>query len=106
MAGRTKTTEQRLRLLVKDIPKKHQDQARELAASIIALEDKLKESREKFWDEDIVIEYDNGGGQEGTRENPAYKAYGSLLSHYQKAIRQLEEMRDDEDKKSMFDWNR
>ena len=33
-------------------------------------------------DADVVIEYNNGGGQEGIRENPIFKAYISLFRIY------------------------
>lgn len=43
---------------------------------------KLDEAREGITDSNIVIEYDNGGGQKGTRENPVFKAYESLWKSY------------------------
>lgn len=106
MARRTKSNEQRLRILLKNIPKSNLEQANELASNILAIEDKLYDSREKIWGMDIVIPYDNGGGQKGLRENPAYKAYCSLLNSYQKALKQLEEMKNEDTKSSIFDWNR
>lgn len=36
--------------------------------------------------ESLIIDYDNGGGQCGVRENPYYPAYGKLLSSYIKAL--------------------
>lgn len=97
----------RIKTLVAGIPKHSQKQAQKLAESAIAMEDKLTDTREKIWSMDIVIPYDNGGGQVGLRENPAYKAYSSLLSSYQKVISQLDSMReDDEFGKSFFDWNK
>lgn len=108
MAARKKTEEQRLRILLKNISKNDMEQARELASNIIDMEDKLKETRSKIWTMDVVIPYNNGGGQTGLRENPAYKAYSSLLSSYLKAIKQLAEMRIEEKAtaKGIFDWNK
>ena len=36
--------------------------------------------------ESLIIDYDNGGGQCGVRENPYYPAYEKLLSSYIKAL--------------------
>jgi hypothetical protein len=36
--------------------------------------------------EELVVEYDNGGGQTGTRENPFYPAYEKLLSSFVKTL--------------------
>lgn len=43
---------------------------------------KLDEVREQIKESDIIIEYDNGGGQKGTRENPLFKGYESLWKSY------------------------
>lgn len=43
---------------------------------------KLEETMELMKDADVVIEYNNGGGQEGIRENPIFKAYISLFRIY------------------------
>lgn len=68
------------------------DEALELAESVLFMAEKLKESRELMRDEPIVIEYDNGGGQCGIRENPHYTAFEHLLTSYNKALRQLTEI--------------
>ena len=36
--------------------------------------------------ESLIIEYDNGGGQAGVRENPYYAAYEKLLASYTKTL--------------------
>ena len=36
--------------------------------------------------EPLIIEYDNGGGQAGVRENPYYPAYERLLASYVKTL--------------------
>lgn len=43
---------------------------------------KLDEARKEMQDASIVCEYDNGGGQTGTRENPIFKAYINLWRAY------------------------
>lgn len=43
---------------------------------------KLDEAREQIKEETITVEYDNGGGQKGTRENPVFKAYEALWKSY------------------------
>lgn len=97
----------RVKALLAGIPKDSKKQATQLAEHAIAIEDKLKDTQNKIWGMDIVIPYNNGGGQQGLRENPAYKAYCSLLNQYQKLITQLESMREEEKAShSFFDWNK
>ena len=43
---------------------------------------KLDAAREKIHNTGIVIPYDNGGGQQGIRESPAFKGYESLWKAY------------------------
>lgn len=43
---------------------------------------KLDEAREEIKYETITVDYDNGGGQKGIRENPIFKAYESLWKSY------------------------
>lgn len=43
---------------------------------------KLDEARAEMQNASIVCEYDNGGGQTGTRENPIFKAYINLWRAY------------------------
>ena len=68
------------------------DEALELAESVVFMAGKLKESRKQLKNEPLVIEYDNGGGQCGIRENPHFTAYEHLLASYNKALRQLTEI--------------
>ena len=48
----------------------------------VSLDDAIKE----IADADIVVEYDNGGGQTGIRENPLFSAYEKLFSKYLAAM--------------------
>lgn len=43
---------------------------------------KLDEAREAVKTSNVVIPYDNGGGQKGLRENPLFKGYESLWKAY------------------------
>ena len=43
---------------------------------------KLDEAREQIKHETITVDYDNGGGQKGIRENPIFKAYEALWKSY------------------------
>ena len=43
---------------------------------------KLDEARAEMQDASIICEYNNGGGQTGTRENPVFKAYINLWRAY------------------------
>ena len=56
------------------------DKSRLLEEQLRVMADKLKEAAEQLPDEELVITYDNGGGQSGIRENPFYSAYTKLLN--------------------------
>lgn len=43
---------------------------------------KLEDAREDIAEDGLTTEYDNGGGQSGIRENPAFKAYEALWKSY------------------------
>ena len=47
---------------------------------------RLLEEVEKILTEPLVMEYDNGGGQSGIRENPFYPAYEKLINTYIKTL--------------------
>ena len=53
----------------------------------------LKEGK-KIPTEDLVVVYDNGGGQTGTRENPFYPAYEKLLSSFVKTFATVQASKD------------
>ena len=56
------------------------------------MEHKLDEAREEIADAPLSVEYDNGGGQCGTRKNPSMDAYNALMATYTRALKQLCEM--------------
>ena len=67
-------------------------QATVLAEQVIFMSKKLKESKAGLRDQAIVIPYDNGGGQTGIRENPAFTAYEKLLATYTKSLTALRDV--------------
>lgn len=67
-------------------------QATVLAEQVIFMAKKLKESKAGLRDQAIVIPYDNGGGQTGIRENPAFTAYEKLLATYTKSLATLRDV--------------
>ncbi len=50
---------------------------------------KLDEAREQIKEENITVEYDNGGGQRGVRENPMFKGYEALWKTYMSGLSSL-----------------
>ena len=57
----------------------------------------LTEEGKKIDSEPLIIEYDNGGGQSGVRENPFYPAYEKLLASYTKTLTSLKDMGGEQD---------
>lgn len=84
-------TKSKAEMLVAGVHTLH-DEALELAESVLFMASKLKEAREAMKDEELVIPYDNGGGQVGIRENPHFTAYEKLMTTYTKSLRQLTEI--------------
>ena len=50
---------------------------------------KLDDAREAIKHSNIVISYDNGGGQKGIRENPLFKGYESLWKSYMQGMNRI-----------------
>ena len=50
---------------------------------------KLDDAREAIKNSQIVISYDNGGGQKGIRENPLFKGYESLWKSYMAGMNRI-----------------
>ena len=84
----TATQKSRAAELVAGVHVMH-DEALELAESVVFMADKLKESRKAMAKEPLVIDYDNGGGQKGIRENPHFIAFEKLMATYTKSLDQL-----------------
>ena len=50
---------------------------------------KLEELRNTLESAPFTVEYDNGGGQTGVKENPEWTAYEKLLKSYQATLRAI-----------------
>lgn len=50
---------------------------------------KLDEAREAVKTSNVVIPYDNGGGQKGLRENPLFKGYEALWKSYMAGMNKI-----------------
>lgn len=50
---------------------------------------KLDDAREAIKNSQIVISYDNGGGQKGIRENPLFKGYEALWKSYMTGMNRI-----------------
>ena len=59
--------------------------------------DKLVEEGKQIPNESLTVEYDNGGGQSGIRENPFFPAYEKLLASYTKTLTVLRSISDKSD---------
>lgn len=56
---------------------------------LLWLEQKMDQARELIASEAIVVEYDNGGGQRGTRKNPAFEAMHRMTSSYNGCLKAI-----------------
>ena len=65
-----------------DVPQQQRDVLAPVIDNMAWQRVKLDEAREQMQDASIVCHYDNGGGQEGERENPIFKAYINLWRAY------------------------
>ena len=64
---------------------------------------KLDEAREMIKHETITVEYDNGGGQKGIRENPVFKAYEALWKSYMLGMDKILSIIPEEQKQELAD---
>ena len=65
-----------------DVPAQQRDVLAPVVDNMAWQRIKLDEARDEMQDASIVCHYDNGGGQEGERENPIFKAYINLWRAY------------------------
>lgn len=75
--------------ICRNVPDNLREDTLELAENVEFMRKKLEETRKGLTKQQVVIAYDNGGGQRGIRENPAFKGYHSLLTSYRKSIETL-----------------
>lgn len=55
-------------------------------ANVAVMKVKLDEAKESIAEEPAVVEYDNGGGQKGVRENPFFTSYEKLWTAYMRGM--------------------
>lgn len=65
-----------------NISKRRMDALQTVIENTAWMKAKLDDAREAIKNSQIVIKYDNGGGQRGLRENPLFKGYESLWKAY------------------------
>lgn len=64
------------------VSKRRQSALAAVIENVAWMKVKLDGAREAVKNSQIVISYDNGGGQKGIRENPLYKGYEALFKSY------------------------
>lgn len=76
------------------IPEKLRPYAVELAENVVFQCRKLAETRAAMANsnQQLIVAYNNGGGQRGVRKNPIYEAYNQLMANYRKSLQQLTEL--------------
>ena len=76
------------------IPEKLRPYATELAENVVFQCRKLAETRKAMQknNSQLVVAYNNGGGQSGIRKNPIYEAYNQLMANYRKSLQQLTDL--------------
>lgn len=62
---------------------------RPVLANVALMQAKLEETSEEIETSSIVVEYDNGGGQRGIRENPLFRGYEALWKSYMVGVRTI-----------------
>lgn len=72
--------------VVKNVDERIRPQTEVLVKQLQNMSKKLKSEGAKMADQNLIVEYDNGGGQRGIRENPYYQAYEKLLASYTKTL--------------------
>ena len=68
-----------------NVPQQKIDALRPLVDNMAWMRIKLDDARETIRTSNVVIPYDNGGGQTGLRENPLFKGYENLFKSYMSA---------------------
>ena len=90
--GRKQKAEKELEKLARMIekcPENKREGLTEIAAHLAFVKVKLDEGKRECEDAGLIVEYDNGGGQKGVKENPAVKAYSALLKLYMDGMREI-----------------
>ena len=82
---------QRLTSLLFDcgVPEKKISMLEPVIDNVAWMRGKLDAARDAVKNSNVVIPYDNGGGQTGIRENPIYKGYESLWKSYMSGLEKI-----------------
>lgn len=75
--------------MIAKAPAEKQKALQSIADHVAFVKIKLDEAKKQCEKAGIVIEYNNGGGQSGTRENPLIKSYANLLKLYLTGMTQI-----------------
>lgn len=83
----------RIQELTRDtMPKAKRSTAMPLLHNAAWMKIKLDEARADMMCSSLVTVYNNGGGQLGTRENPAFSAYNKLFASYSRCMKQITDL--------------
>ncbi len=72
-----------------NISKRRMEMLKPVIENVSWMRAKLDDSRQLIKHSNIVVPYDNGGGQRGIRENPAFKGYESLWKAYMQGMNRI-----------------
>jgi len=76
----------------KKIDKRIRPQAEVLIDQLKLMADKLSLEGAEIPAEQLIVPYENGGGQSGVRENPFFPAYEKLLATYMKTLQAVRDL--------------
>ena len=91
LKARANEEKKRITAILKDagISKRRMDMLKPVIENVSWMRAKLDDSRDLIKNSNIVMPYDNGGGQKGIRENPAFKGYESLWKAYMQGMNRI-----------------
>lgn len=91
LKARASEEKKRIIAILKDagISKKRMEMLKPVIENVAWMRAKLDDSRDLIKNSNIVMPYDNGGGQKGIRENPAFKGYESLWKAYMQGMNRI-----------------
>ena len=89
MEDKVRAEQNRLRDIIAGAPEKKREALEGIVDNLAWMRAKMDDTRAMIQDEPVAIEYDNGGGQTGIRENPMFKGYESLWRSYVAGIKQV-----------------
>lgn len=84
LSKRVRKEQRRIKNLLKaaGVPEHHIKLREAMIGNVAWMKIKLDDAREAIRSSELIVEYDNGGGQKGIRENPFLKSYENLWRSY------------------------